>query len=567
MKAITTRLCPLMSAIRVLLFGTLCIGTAVMAQVHDPRAIAADPATADGPIAPKLEGLGDLSMTVTTTNPESQYFFDQGLRLAFGFNHSEALRSFKEAVRLDPDNAMAYWGWALVLGPNLNLPMLPEVVPDAHQAIQRAVALKDKLNERERNYIDALALRYTDDGDAPRAPLDRAYAVAMSELVARFPDDAHAWTFYAAALMNTNPWDYWYRDGSPKPDTVMILAALDRALELDPDHAGAHHYRIHAVEAFRPELGIESADRLGELMPGAGHLVHMPSHIYMRVGRYADSFDANTKAIVADEGYITQCHAQGLYPLGYYPHNIHFLAWSAMFQGRSAEAIAAARKVAERIGAISKDNTWGLYESFGSQPLYVLARFGRWEQILAERPPAEGSIFMNGIWHYARGLAYLHTGQQAQAADELLRLEGLREHVEGNPEYLIGFGAAATLLTIAEEILRGDIAADEGDFSNALARVERAVRLEDTLLYNEPPDWYFPVRHVLGALLLKAGFPAEAETVYWEDLRHYPENGFALFGLHQALLAQDKTELAAVIKSRFEDAWSAADITLASSRF
>lgn len=537
------------------------------AQVHDPRAIDADPATATAPIAPVLEGLGNQSMTVTTTSERSQYFFNQGLRLTLGFNHSEALRSFKEAVRLDPNNAMAYWGWALVLGPNLNLPMQPTVVPAAHRAIGAAVALNDQVSARERALIDALAVRYTDDPEAPRAPLDRAYAEAMAAVVEQYPDDAHAWTLYAAALMNTNPWDYWYRDGSPKPATVTILAALDRALELDPDHAGAHHYRIHAVEAFRPELGIESADKLAALMPGAGHLVHMPSHIYMRVGRYADSYATNVKAIAADEGYITQCRAQGMYPLVYYPHNVHFLSWSAMFQGRSREAITAARKVATSVGAISRDNIWGLYESFGSQPLYVLARFGKWEEILAEGVPGEGSIFMNGVWHYARGLAYLHTGKRDAAADELARLTALREHVETDPDYRVGFGAAGTLLKVAEEILRGDIIARQGDFHTALAHIERAVRLEDSLLYNEPPDWYFPVRHVLGAILLDAGRPAEAEVVYWNELKRYPHNGFSLFGLEQALAAQGKDELARVIHGRFEEAWSQADVKLTSSRF
>lgn len=539
----------------------------VCAQVHDPRAINADPATATAPIAPVLEGLGNQSMDVTTTSERSQYFFNQGLRLTLGFNHSEALRSFKEAVRLDPNNAMAYWGWALVLGPNLNLPMQPAVVPEAYRAISAAVALKEQVSARERTFIDALAVRYTDDPDAPRAPLDRVYAEAMAAVVEQYPNDAHAWTLYAAALMNTNPWDYWYRDGSPKPSTVTILAALDRALELDPDHAGAHHYRIHAVEAFRPELGIESADKLAALMPGAGHLVHMPSHIYMRVGRYADSYATNVKAIAADEGYITQCRAQGMYPLVYYPHNVHFLSWSAMFQGRSDEAITAARKVATSVGVISRDNIWGLYESFGSQPLYVLARFGKWEEILAEGVPGEGSIFMNGVWHYARGLAYLHTGKRDAAEDELARLTALREHVEKDADYRVGFGAAGTLLKVAEEILRGDIIAKKGDFHTALAHIERAVRLEDSLLYNEPPDWYFPVRHVLGAILLDAGRPAEAEVVYWNELKRYPHNGFSLFGLEQALAAQGKDELARVIHGRFEDAWSQADVKLTSSRF
>ena len=504
---------------------------------------------------------------MTTDNPHSQGFFNQGLRLTIVFNHSEALRSFKEAVRLDANNPMAYWGWALVFGPNLNLWMLPEVVAEADQAMQSAVALKQCVSQRERDYIKALTVRYSNDPKSPRGPLDIAYANAMEKLVAKYPEDADAWTLYAAALMNTNPWDYWYRDGTPKSDTVKVLAAIDCSLTLNPGHPGAHRYRIHAVEAFRPELAVESADRLGDLMPGAGHLVHKPSHIYMRVKRYADSFAANEKAIVADEGYITQCRAQVAYPLGYCPHNVQFLSWSAMFQGRSQDAVAAARKVASRIAEISKDNTFGLYESFGSQPLYVLVCFGQWQQILAEKPPRERSIFMNGVRHYARGLAYLHTGDKSSAEDELARLGGLREHIANDSVYMIGFGAASTLLKVAEELLHGNILARDGDFDNAIAYVEHAVRLEDTLLYNEPPDWYFPVRHVLGAILLEAGLAAQAESVYWEDLRRYPHNGFSLFGLIQALDVQDKANVAAMIKARFDKAWSAADIQLTSSRF
>ena len=242
----------------------------------------------------------------------------------------------------------------------------------------------------------------------------------MAKIAKQFPNDRDVLTLYAAAIMNTNPWDYWFRDGSPKPSTVTVLAALNKAISLNPDHAGAHHYLIHTVEAFRPELGIQSADRLGELMPGAGHLVHMPSHIFMRVGRYADSYAANVDAIQADEGYITQCRAQGIYPLGYYPHNIHFLTWSAMFQGRSAEAIEAARKVAVKIKPTPDENIFGLYESFASQPLYVLVRFGKWDGILTEGTPSEGSIFKNGVWHYARGLAFTHKGQLEDAGDEFV---------------------------------------------------------------------------------------------------------------------------------------------------
>jgi tetratricopeptide (TPR) repeat protein len=313
-------------------------GASAQAMIHDHRALDAEPTEATAPIAPRLEGLGNYHFTVTTANTESQEFFDQGLRLTYAFNHSEALRAFKEAVRLDPDNAMAYWGWALVLGPNLNLPMVPDVAPQAYKAIQAAIKLKDQVSKKERAYIDALATRYAKNPEEDRAPLDKAYAEAMANLVAQYPDDLDAATLYAASLMNLSPWDYWSLDGSPKENTNKVLETLQSVVERNPNHAGALHYYIHAVEARHPERGEQYADMLGGLMPGAGHLVHMPSHIYMRVGRYADSYEANRRAVEADEQYITQCRAQGLYPLNYYPHNIHFMAWSAMVQGRQDAA-------------------------------------------------------------------------------------------------------------------------------------------------------------------------------------------------------------------------------------
>lgn len=549
------------------LFLALFLATPVFAQVHDPKALTADPLTATGPLAPVLTGLGTHHFEVTTKSDRSQYFFDQGYRLTLGFNHSEALRAFKEAVRLDPENAMAYWGWALVLGPNLNLPMQETVVAQAYSALQMAVSLKDQVSARERAYIEALAVRYSKDPKADRAALDGAYADAMAALVKRYPDDLEAATLYAAAIMNTNPWDYWYPDGSPKPPTKTVLSTLQSVIVRNPNHAGAHHYLIHTVESFRPELGVESADLLGKLMPGAGHIVHMPSHIYMRVGRYADSYKANILAVKADKGYITQCRSQGLYPLAYYPHNIHFLVWSAMFQGRSKEALVAARQVAGAIPANSTDNSWALYESFRSQPMFVMVRFAKWEAILAEPQPEKAAQFMNGVWHYGRGMAYVNQGKTSQAQAEFTRLKKVRQQAESDTSYYSGFGAAGALLTIAEEVLAGEIAAKQGNYTRAISHLERAVRLEDGLTYNEPSDWYFPVRHVLGALLLEAGFPAEAEVVYWEDLRRNPKNGYALFGLKQSLIAQGKDAMAEVTRGRFQRAWTQADVVLKSSRF
>jgi len=547
----------------------LClISPPAAARIHDPVALAADPAEAQTPIAPRLEGLGDHHFPVTTLVEESQLFFDQGLRLTYAFNHSEALRAFKEAARLDPDNAMAYWGWALVLGPNLNLPMVPEVVPQAHNAIQQALARKDGVSARERAYIEALGKRYTSDPFADRAQLDRAYAQAMENLVAHYPDDLDAATLYAAALMNLSPWDYWNLDGSPKGRTEEVLATLQSVNERNPHHPGALHYYIHAVEARHPERGEQPADRLAGLMPGAGHLVHMPSHIYMRVGRYADAYDANRRAVAADENYITQCRSQNIYPLNYYPHNIHFMAWSAMFQGRAQEALQAARKIVDKVPPelSAEKNVWALYETFLSQPMFVMVRFGMWDAMLAEPKPDVASQFMTGIWHYGRALAYLNTDRLSEAQGELENLSMARKAM-GEVDHYVGFATAQTLLTIAEEIVEGETAYAEGRTIEGLAHLERAVRLEGSLRYNEPPDWYFPVRHYLGAMLLDVGRPSEAEVVYAADLQKNPDNGYALYGLKLALERQGKEQDAAAITERFNKAWATATYKLTSSRF
>jgi tetratricopeptide (TPR) repeat protein len=502
---------------------------------------------------------------VTTSSPDSQFFFDQGLRLTYGFNHSEALRSFKEAVRLDPDNAMAYWGWALVLGPNLNLPMQEAVAEQAFQAIQSAMLLRDKVSAHERAYIEALATRYAPVAPADRTGLDREYAKAMGTLAAQYPEDLDAATLYAASLMNLSPWNYWQKDGSPLPGTDVLISVLQSVIERQPDHPGALHYHIHAVEAVHPRDGEASADALQPLMPGAGHMVHMPSHIYMRVGRYAEAFAANRKASDADSSYIAQCNAQGIYPLNYYPHNLHFLVWAAMFQGNSEAAMAGAREVQRKIPVDMEGNAFGAFETFLSQPLYVMVRFGQWDEILQEPEPAKGNRFLQGVWHYARGIAYNQQGERRAAKRELEALRRLRDALP--PDYLIGFGTAPTLLTIAEQVLAGDMASRAGDDEQAIAHLSRATRLEDSLLYNEPPDWYFPTRHVLGALLLDAGYANEAAVVYWEDLKKNPGNGYSLYGLYRAQQAMDDDAAAVATKEKFDASWTTADVTLTSSRY
>jgi tetratricopeptide (TPR) repeat protein len=533
---------------------------------HDDRALAEDPRLAPGQLAPVLEGLGDNHYPVTTSSEQAQAFFDQGLKLTYGFNHQEALRAFKEAARLDPDCAMAYWGWALVLGPNLNLPMRPEVVGQAWDAVHLALARKDGVSEKERGLIDALATRYTDDPEADRTRPDRAYADAMGKLHERYPEDNDLATLYAAALMNTMPWDYWTRDGHPKARTGTVVDVLEAVIERDPHHEGALHYYIHIIEPVDARRGERAADLLRGLAPGAGHLVHMPSHIYMQLGRYAEALDANVAASAADEGYITQCRAQGIYPLNYYPHNVHFVAWAAMMRGRSAQALEAARKLADAVPDDMHGNDWALYETFLGMPLFVMARFGMWEAVLAEPQPPKGARYWTGIWHYARGLAFVHRDEPGEARHELKALRKLAGAAKSG-ETMIGFADAGRLLEIAREVLEGELDARARRFDTAIAHLDRALRLEAALAYNEPPDWYYPVRHTLGAVLLEAGRLDEAATVYWQDLEENPDNGFALFGLWQALKTAGDHSAASAIGQRYRTAWADADVKLSTSRF
>lgn len=551
-----------------ILILALTVPAVALAQhhnVHDQRALQADPHKATEPIAPVLEGLGDHHHPITTKSERAQLFFDQGLKLTYGFNHQEALRAFKEAARLDSDCAMAYWGWALVLGPNLNLPMQPDVVEQAYEAMQMAVARKDRGSRKERDMINALARRYTDDPEAPRASLDASYAEAMRKLHETYRDDNDIATLYAAALMNLSPWNYWTPDGQPRSTTPTILSTLESVFEKDPEHEGALHYYIHAVEAAQAARGEAVADRLSGLAPGAGHLTHMPSHIYMQVGRYDDSLKANIQAAEADEGYITQCRSQGIYPLNYYPHNVHFITWAAIMDGRSTDALAAARKVASKVPDDLEGNVFSLYQTFLSMPLYTMVRFGMWEAALKESRPREEAPYVLGIWHYARGMAYARTKRPMQARVELGELEAIRDDPEVTAP--VGLAGSAKLLQIASGVLAGEIAAAQGNYDRALRHLGRAVRLEDGLNYTEPPDWYYPVRHTLGAVLLEAGYADEAEVVYWQDLKKHRDNGYSLYGLWRSLDAQGRKEEAAQIKKKFRTAWARADIKLTASRF
>jgi hypothetical protein len=518
-----------------------------------------------GELAPRLQNLGPYTFPVTTRSKKAQAFVNQGVNLAYGFNHVEAGRAFREAARLDPACAMAYWGQALVLGPNINLPMTAEDEPKAYALAQKAVSLKAKASPRERAYIDAVAKRYSGKAEE-RGARDQAYADAMRELSKRYPADLDAATLFAEALMDLRPWAYWAPDGKAYPGSIEAVAALESVLARRPAHPGANHYYIHAVEATKsPERAEAAADRLRTLMPGAGHMVHMPGHIYMRVGRYADASAVNEEAIVADEGYIAQCRAQGIYPIAYYPHNIHFLWAASTMEGRSETAIAAARKVAARVSDESMDQL-PLQAGFRVVPYYALTRFGHWDEMLKEPAPADRFVYLKGTWHYARGLAFAGKGLLDEAEKELFEVRRIAEGTALDFT-LFSPNKASAIFAVAPEVLAGAIALKKKDFDSAISRLERAVRLDDGLVYTEPAEWHYPPRGLLGAALLEAGRPREAETVYWDDLRRNAENGWSLFGLGQALAAQGRKDEASVIEERFRKAWARADVKLQASAF
>jgi tetratricopeptide (TPR) repeat protein len=555
-----------------LLVGIVALAAAASASLaqtpshkHYENSPEADKAAPTGELAPRLQNLGSHTFPVTTKSKQTQAFVNQGVNLAYGFNHAEAGRAFREAARLDPNCAMAYWGQALVLGPNINVPMSPDDEPKAYEAARKAVSLKAKASPRERAYIDAVAQRYSGKADV-RAARDRAYAAAMKDLVHRYPNDLDAATMYAEALMDLRPWNYWTPDGRPYAETPEIVGTLEKVLARNRNHPGANHYYIHAVEATKqPEKAEAAADRLLKLMPGAGHMVHMPSHIYQRVGRYADAAASNEEAIKADEDYITQCRAQGLYPMVYYPHNIHFLWYAATAEGRSQVAIDAARKMASQISEQTLD-TLPLVAAFRVVPYYALARFGKWDEVLAEPAPADRHAYLKGVWHYARGLALLGKGQLDEAEKELAEVRRIAADPALNYS-LLSPNTAAAVFAPAPEVLAGELAAKRKDYDKAIAHLERAVRLEDGLIYTEPEEWHYPARQALGAVLLDAGRAREAETVYWDDLKRHADQGWSLFGLAQALRAQGKKEQAAAVQERLEKAWTRADVKLSASRY
>ncbi len=507
-----------------------------------------------------LNNLGNHHHQITTSVPKAQSYFDQGLILVFGFNHGEALRSFQEAAKLDPDCAMCYWGMALSLGPNINAAMGKESMPTAYQAIQQAQKLASKASKVEQGYIQALSQRYSAQPVDKRQPLDVAYSQAMGKLSQQYPNDLDAATLFAESLMDLIPWSYWTEDGQPKPQTQRVIATLESVLKRNPNHPGAIHYYIHTVEASpHPERAEAGADRLRNLVPGSGHLVHMPSHIYQRIGRYHDAAIANQKAMQVDEAFLADSQQQGIYSAMYYPHNIHFFWSAASMEGRSSAAIAAARKLVAKVSPQQVKQMPGT-EIFLPTPYLSLVQFGKWDEVLTEPKPEAELAYTMAMWHYARGMAWAAKGSLDNALGERNDLNSLLS-AQGSKIKAASF-PASSLIEIATHLLDAKIANLSNKSSQAISEYQAAVKIQDNLPYMEPPYWYYPVRQSLGAALLKLDQAKEAEAVYRADLRQHPHNGQSLYGLAQSLQAQGKQKAAEEAEQQFKQAWSKADIQL-----
>jgi len=503
--------------------------------------------------------LGKHHKDIGTQVPDAQKYFDQGLRLVYGFNHAEAIRSFTRATELDPNCAICWWGIAYAYGPHVNAGMDSASGVKAYEAARKAVSLDRNAPAWQRAYIEAVAARYAAVPPAERASLDSAYSKAMRDVAKKYPNDLDATTLAAESMMDLRPWNYWTPEGKPYPGSDEIVRLLESVIARNPEHPGACHFYIHAVEAVRPQLAVPCAERLARLMPGEGHMVHMPAHIYVRVGRYKDAAMSNVHAIHMDETFIEGQPQPTVYSLAYYPHNIHFLAFVSSMAGKSAQAIEAAKTLKSKVNLDVAKNVGMLQEMV---PYYVLTltTFGRWDDVLNEPLPPADMRFPTAMARYARGVAYAAKGDFANARIELDSVTAIDAATPADAD-------PKAAISIAAHALMGEIATRSGKADEGVAHFRQALAIEDKGLYFEPPKWYYPIRQSLGAALLKAGRNTEAEQVYRDDLKRFPENGWSLYGLSAALKAQGKAQEAAAVEKRFARAWTDADVKLTASRF
>lgn len=513
---------------------------------------------------PIFDDLGNLHHPITTSSTEAQRYFDQGLRLVYAFNHEEAIRAFEEAARLDPTAAMAYWGVALASGPNINAAMDKVGERRAWDAVQKARSHRAHASLAEQAYIDAIGERYNVNAHS-RPALDKAYADAMRVVWRRFPNDPDAGVLFAEALMDLRPWDLWTAAGRPRPGTEELVSTLESVLTRFPDHPGACHYYIHSVEAsLAPDRAVACAERLPGLMPGAGHLVHMPAHIYMRLGRYHEAAERNRQAVDVDRNYLAGRKLSGDYADGYYTHNLHFLWASLAMEGRKTEALKVARQLTGTItDEEARKDKWK--ELYLPTPLWSMIRFGQWDELLREPPPPKPLHLQQGIWRLGRGMALSASGRLPGAEGEYAVLTGMAKRFGRDQTSEEKTGRA--LLKIAERLLAGELAMHHHKYDEGITSFTDAVKLEEQLPYNEPPFWPIPIRHYLGAALLRIGQPDKAEAVYRADLVKNPRNGWAQFGLMQSLRAQGKSREADAVERQRQQAWEHAEVTLTASRF
>ena len=534
--------------------------TAALAAAQTPQTSTHTMAAPDARPATLVPGIQGVHLAISTRRDEAQKFFDQGLAFIYAFNHDEAVRSFRRAAEVDPASPMPWWGIALALGPNINLDVDAARERQAYDAAQKAQELALRAPARERAYVAAVVKRYSNDPKADLKALAVDYKDAMRQLVRTYPNDMHAATLFAESLMDLHPWALYTADGSPTEGTNEIVEVLERVLEREPDHVGANHYYIHATEAsLTPERGLKSAKKLETLVPAAGHLVHMPSHTYMRTGNYAGAIQANAAAADIDRKYIADTSAGGFYPAMYFSHNLDFLASAAMMAGRYADALKAAQELTAHVLPQLKDMP--MLEPFGAKTLFVQVRFAKWTEVLALPAPPADAPMLTALYHWGRGVAHASLGSAADAAKER---DAYRTALQTVPkDTLFNLNPADRIFAVATAVLEARVAAAEGNADASIAAWRAAVTAEDAIAYNEPPDWFYPTRESLGGALLRAKKYDEADLIFRQDLERNPNNGRSLWGRWQAMRAQDGDVPATlVVRRRWQDAWNDADIVL-----